>query len=115
MQLIKDDIKTYHICDYCGTLFPLNAEGNLCSVCEIGHTSKTITVINLDKLQQVVEFYEKYKYTYSDEESVSECLNKLKTEQPKVFEKWKKETDYNDSMMSFNDWFFNYCFKDGFK
>lgn len=61
--------------------------------------------------QQVVEFYEKYKY---DE-------HKLQKEQRLVFSKWLNyiyENKKNDGCFTgtdYNDWLFNYCFVERLK
>jgi hypothetical protein len=55
--------------------------------------------INIFKFQQVVEFYEKYRYRAKD----------LSKDYPLIFKQWigKKSRYY--------DWLFSYCFKDGLK
>ena len=84
MQLTKDDLKVYT--DY--------------------ETGKQIIVIEKSKLQQVVEFYDKYSHN----------LDLLYQEHTELYKRWLKERSVHElDDTSLLSWLFSHCFKDGLK
>jgi len=115
MQLTKDDVKKL-------------------DVAELFTKERKITkVLNYSKFQQVVEFYEKYRYKPDDlfkqdkelrnqfvkyHNDYYECDGILNDKGTKF---WTKKMVihmiHNDGhgFTFYQDWFFDYCFKDGLK
>jgi len=87
MQLTKDDVIVYT--DY--------------------RTGKQFMGFSLYKLQQVVEFYENHLIEDTPDEYDQEIL-RVEKKYPELYKKYQEHLN-----LSWNDWLFSYCFKDGLK
>jgi hypothetical protein len=63
--------------------------------------------LDFSKFQQVVEFYEE-NIIEDTEEEYSGALIMMMKKNPELFKKFSKQYK-----LSWNDWLFNYCFKQG--